>query len=303
MLAGIERVLRMVQAVLMVILSQPLLTGGFFKLVDLGNQHVWTEPRVASVAALTDLRNQVALIRRFFRMFRFLESFHGAYVIYTSFYAPPHPPSPVTDQNQQATEGSKNPTKASARNGNAPTEAWLDIFSRTFNGMYLFLEALTLIDALRLPGFSLFGAYWSTRMHIEGQRFWLFSLVCGFASGLVKIIKLLAYAPVPQTGEGYGTGEKNATEGMADWERERDRLRRVVAARKESRQAWKMQLKTTGRGLMRRCVADLLDIVVPGSVVGWVNIQPGTVGVVMVVTTWLTAMGIWERCGQEIGKS
>lgn len=311
----------MVQAILMVVLSQPLLTGGFFKLIDLGNHHVWTEPRVASIATLTELRTQVALVRRVFRMFRFLESFHGAYQIYTSFYAPPPPPlpPPPPPAPSQATESSKgeasDPQAAGVQTGtnkpvirtqNPPTEAWLDIFSRMFNGMYLLLEALTLIDALRLPGLSLFGVYWSTMMHIEGQRFWLFALVCGFASGLVKMVKLLAYAPVPQTGEGYGMDEKAAAaagEGMADWERERARLRRVNAARKESRRMWRVQLRTTGRGLMMRCVADLLDVVVPGSVVGWVDVQPGTVGAVMVVTTWLTGLGIWERCGRELGKT
>lgn len=303
----------MVQAILMVVISQPRLTVGFFKLVDLGNQHVWTEPRVASIAALTDLRTQVALIRRFFRIFRFVESFYGAYQIYISFYAPapaPAPPPPVQtaetnkdgDQDQRAAGGQPATTKPPTRSQQPPTEAWLDIFSRMFNGMYLLLEALALIDALRLPGFSLWGVYWSTLMHVEGQRFWFFALACGAASGLVKITKLLAYAPVPQTGEGYGTGEKAASEDMADWERERARLRRVVAAKKESRRIWRNQLRTTGWGLLRRCVADLLDLVVPGSVVGWVDVQPGTVGAVMVVTTWLTGVGIWERCGREIGR-
>lgn len=256
-------------------------------------------------------------------MFRFLESFHGAYQIYTSFYAPPPPPpSPAPapppasvqaaevgkgeGQDHQAVGRQTAATKPTTRSETPPTEVWLDIFSRMFNGMYLLLEVLTLIDALRLPGLSLFGIYWSTLLHIEGQRFWLFALVCGFASGLVKIIKLLAYAPVPETGEGYGTGEKASgvgVEDMADWERERARLRRIVAARKTSRKIWRKQLRTTGRGLLRRCIADLLDMAVPGSVVGWVNVQPGTVGAVMVVTTWLTALGIWERCGREIGRA
>lgn len=302
----------MVQAILMVVLSQPFLTSGFFKLVDLGNQHVWAELRVASVATLTDLRTQVALTRRFFRVFRFLESFHNAYQIYTSVYVPP-PPPPLTpvqaaetskgeDQDHDAASVQAKTTTPASRRQDPPSEAWLDIFSRMFNGMYLLLEALTLVDALRLPGLSLFGVYWSTVLHVEGQRFWLFALVCGFASGVIKIIKLVAYAPVPQTGEGYGTGDKSSAEGMADWERERARLRGIVAARKESRRAWRTQLKTTGRDLMTRCVADLLDVVVPGSVVGWVHVQPGTVGGVMVVTTWLTGMGIWEKCGREIGR-
>lgn len=345
--AGIERILRMVQAIVMVVLSQPLLQSGFFKLVALGNQHVWTEPRIASTALLTDLRSNVALVRRFFRMFRFLESFRAAHMIYTSFYAPSMPPPPLPasssptapnldpapDTTSRSTNDEKvaNKTPEDSRQAEPtphaqshhvhgphcrhhqdhhkprdpntiPTEAWLDIFSRTFNAMYLLLETLTLIDALRLPGFSLWGAAWFSVLHVEGQRFWFFALVCGFFSGLLKMVKLVAHGPVPRTGEGYGTGEKSAEGAMPEWQRQRERMRRVVYAQRERRKAWKREIRTTGYKLARRCVADCLDLAVPGSVVGWVRVQAGTVGVVMVISTWLTGLEVWERCGREVGR-
>ncbi|KAJ4393592.1 NADH dehydrogenase [ubiquinone] flavoprotein 1, mitochondrial [Gnomoniopsis smithogilvyi] len=254
--AGIERMLRMIQAILMVTLSQPFLTRGFTNLVELGNRHVWVEPRAASIASLSQLRGQVALTRRFFRIFRFLESFQAAHVIYTSFYLPPTPASPLEhssqegatvvegekreDVKQEKPKSSQNCSNPNCRNhhppkprSGVPTEAWLDIFSRTFNGMYLLLEALTLIDALALPGLSLFGSHWFPILHVEAQRFWFFALVCGLFSGLLKLVKLMAYGPVPQTGEGYGLGGGKDEKEMADWERQRERMRKIVWARKE----------------------------------------------------------------------
>lgn len=347
----------MAQAVLMVVLSQPLLTSGFFKLVALGNEHVWDEPRLASTATLGELRGKIALVRRFFRMFRFLESFRAAHAIYTSFYAPPPPPPPPPppsaapeaaavpsppaaaslegpsekEEKDTTTTGIEptpptpahhehgphcrhhqpQPPPGRASNNRPPSEAWLDIFSRTFNGMYLLLETLTLVDALQLPGLPLWGAARAGRLHVEGQRFWFLALLCGAAAGLLKVVKLVGYGPVPQTGEGYGLGPPpGAGEGeksgeqlqLPDWQRRRDKMRRMVYARRESRRAWKMEIRTRGYALARRCVADVLDLAVPGSVVGWVRVEPGTVGAVMVLSTWLTGVEVWERCGREIGR-
>lgn len=354
--AGIERILRMVQAILMVVLSRPLLTGGFVKLVALGNQHVWTSPRSADLAILRELRGAVALARRFFRMFRFLEAFQAAHMIYASFYAsrPALPPAPAAspaasegnaakgDENGEDVASTTSPETASGDGKGAepekapatqskpkcnckhqhhnhhhhqptdpnriPTEAWLDIFSRTFNGMYLVLETLTLLDALQLPGFSLWGAYWAPLLNVEGQRFWFFSLACGIASGVIKVAKLFAYGPAAFRqaagaggGTAWGTADDRPESEMAEWERMRAKMRRFVHAQREGRRAWKREIRTRGYRVARRCVADVLDLAVPGSVLGWVRVRPGTVGAAMVVSTWLTGLEVWERCGGQIG--
>lgn len=326
----------MVQSIVMVVVSYPLLLDGFTQLVMLGNQHVWTDPRETGVVVLNDLKGHLGLARRFFRMFRFLESFYAAHQLYTSLYSGSPAPMPVPTPAAEAEKPSQSPAAVpDAKDGTRPAdqavqpdqkpaatqaphvhqhhpncrhrrkpgppaEAWLDIFGRTFNGMYLLLETLCLVDALQVPGFSLWGSRWAPVLFVEGQRFWLFGLGCGVASGLVKIVKLLAYAPVPPTGEGYGTGEKGDGSELAEWEKERERLRRIMWVRKEQRKLWKSNIKTKSKGLVRKCVADLLDMVMPGSVVGWWKVDQGTLGVILIITTYLTGCEVWERCGREI---
>ncbi|KKY35171.1 putative AoPex11B [Diaporthe ampelina] len=320
----------------MVTISYPLLLDGFTQLVMLGNQHVWTVPRAMGVVVLNDLKGHLGLARRFFRVFRFLESFYVAHQLYTSLYSQPPAPKPAPSpaavaatpsqpasaaldakdglkQVDQAAQPSQTPADTQAphahqhhpncrhrRKSGPPAEAWLDIFGRTFNGMYLLLESLCLVDALQVPTFSLWGPEWFSILFVEGQRFWFFGLGCGVASGMVKIVKLLAYAPVPPTGEGYGTGEKRDESEMADWEKERERLRKIMWARKEQRKLWKSNIKTKSKGLARKCMADLLDMVMPGSVVGWWKVDQGTLGFILIITTYLTGWEVWERCGREL---
>ncbi|KAK2597538.1 hypothetical protein N8I77_012317 [Diaporthe amygdali] len=327
--AAIERILRMAQSIVMVVISYPLLLDGFTQLVILGNQHVWTDPRATGAVVLNDLKGHLGLARRFFRMFRFLESFYAAHQLYTSLYSQPTAPtsaaathdsqsgSSVSDANgsDKHSDPAAQPTQTKAtsqaphqhhpncrhrRKAGPPAEAWLDIFGRTFNGMYLLLESITLVDALQVPAFSLWGPHWFPVLFVEGQRFWFFGLVCGVASGLIKIVKLLAYAPVPPTGEGYGTGEKKDESEMADWEKERERLRKIMWIRKEQRKLWKSNIKVKSKGLVRKCVADLLDTIVPGSIVGWWKVDQGTAGVILIITTYLTGWEVWERCGREV---
>ncbi|ROW08258.1 hypothetical protein VMCG_03285 [Cytospora schulzeri] len=258
--AGIERILRMVQAVITVILSQPFLTNNFELLVAHGYKCIWEGLRVPEAGALvkTDIPDASALVK--------LET--------------QQQPKP-------------------------PAETWLDLFARTFNGMYLLLEALTLLDTTGVP---LWGPHLSRTLHVEGQRFWLLALACGLAAGLTRTVKLLAYAPVPPTGEGYGTGEKRdekkekAVGAMADWERERERLRRLMWPRREQRRLWRANVKGKLNGLVRRCVADFLDMAAPARVVGWLDVDGGTVAMVQIVTTYLTGREIWERCGRDLAK-
>ncbi|KAK7747375.1 hypothetical protein SLS53_001629 [Cytospora paraplurivora] len=324
--AGLDRLLRMVQAFLMLITSLPLLQTGLIDLIALGNGHIWDEPRVVDIGALGALRGQVSFARRLFRMFRFLESFQAANKLYATFYSQPpgpsQPPSaaqvpsgtPDPAQAKEDKDASSAPEPARAdpdarqqrrRRQQPPAEAWLDILGRTFNGMYLLLETLTLLDSLQQPGLSPWGPTWYRTLHVEGQRFWFLALALGVASGLTKIIKLFAYAPVPPTGEGYGygTGGGERDESlMADWERERERLRRIVWRRREQRKLWRANIRGRLRGLVRRCVADFLDLAIPGSVLGWVRVAPGTLGALMVVTTYLTGIEIWERCGRDVSR-
>ena len=51
---------------------------------------------------------------------------------------------------------------------------------------------------------------------------------------------------------------------------------------------------------LRKMVANVLDVPLPGVVVGWVPVSDGTVGVCMLLSTWLTASEVWEGCGEQV---
>ncbi|KAI3324331.1 hypothetical protein HD806DRAFT_494759 [Xylariaceae sp. AK1471] len=323
--AGLERTFRLLQSIVQILSSYTLPFECLLFLLDFLSSSTGTgksaSPNPATThAILIALRVRLALARRYFRLFRFLESFNAAQKLYVSLSLSP----PTTDNQKQGQEkerGSPPPRRTQA-------DVWLDVFGRTFNGMYLLLEAATVLDAQKIPGLALWGPELERTLTIEGQRFWLFSLVCGVFSGLVKIFKVLAYTPIPvptststssagHVGSANGSGgekekedpdEKADEDGGAkeydeenwDLKKEQARLRRVVENHKLGRMAWRREVRSRISALGRRVVSDALDITLPGSVVGWVNVDTGTVGLAMFVTTVLTSIEIWERCGREV---
>lgn len=255
---------------------------------------------LATRTILKALNQRLGLARRFFRVFRFLESFNAAQKLYAKL-------------------SSASGQKAGARQPAwVRLEPWLDISARTFNGMYLLLEASTVVDALQVPGLSVWTAEQGHSITIEAQRFWLFSLVCGLLYNLLEMVNVLAHTPVPATGEGFGavgeqpedkleTAEKSSRsldeKAGDELKKEQERLRGIVKIRKEQRRLWRREVQGKIYKLGRGAAANAIDIILPGSVVGWINVDPGTVGLAMFVTTILTGKDVWERCGQEVSAS
>ncbi|KAI1504743.1 peroxisomal biogenesis factor 11 [Biscogniauxia marginata] len=297
---GLERTFRLFQAIAQILSSFAL---PFDLLIYLVGLTAYGPPSpTATQFILLALRQRLALTRRFFRLFRFLESFNGAQKLYAAVSTP---------------QAQREPAKS----GWVQSVAWFDIFGRTFNGMYLLLEASTIIDSLQIEGLTLWTPDWEHRITIEGQRFWLFSLVCGVFSGLLKMIQVLAYTPVPDNAPVTATGESNSQEKQEsvthpesekstqdekdskegwDLKQEQQRLRGIVKGRKQGRVAWRREIRQKINKLGRGVIANALDITLPGSVVGWVRVDTGTVGVATFITTILTGMEVWERCGQEV---
>jgi hypothetical protein len=46
----------------------------------------------------------------------------------------------------------------------------------------------------------------------------------------------------------------------------------------------------------------LLDMPLPGSIISWIPASEGTVGLLMLTTSFLTGVDVWERCGREVGR-
>lgn len=261
---GLERTFRFFQAVFQIIASYPAVFAFFLATLDFSTSKVHAPAETLSI--LLGLRQRMNLGRRFFRLFRFIESFHAAHRLYLDI-APP---------SGQAGEKQKNPP--------AQPEAWLDVFARTFNGMYLLLDAPAIVSELKIDGLQLWSPEWDRAVMIEAQRFWLFALACGALSSFLKMQRLRAARPTKavERGSGAQKTKQNTTVTTVN-EKIEERLRTKKL-----------------HGFARSVVANSLDIILPGVVVGWIDASPGTVGLAMLVTTILTGMDAWERCGREV---
>jgi hypothetical protein len=68
-------------------------------------------------------------------------------------------------------------------------ERTLDGLASTFNGLYLLLEAATIVDALGIEGLSVLGKEVAFATKIEAQRCWFLALVFGAVGCVLKISK------------------------------------------------------------------------------------------------------------------
>ncbi|KAL8418515.1 hypothetical protein RB594_001927 [Gaeumannomyces avenae] len=298
---GLERILRLVQAIVQIVVAVPLLS---LRLTD----HINSLPHQAAgvgagpgpgtgtgdkgpaplavadtVAMLGDLRGRLNMTRRVLRLFRFAEAFHGAQKLYFS---------------STTTTGKS-------------LELWLDISARGFNGMYYLLETATLPDALGVPHLPrVFGPEAGGALAVEAQRFWLLALACSAASGALKVLGTYGAGAVPGTGAaaaaglgGDAVGEKEGEEEEEEGERKKRREEEEEGERKKRREEEKAKVKAAQqanaakrRVCLRKMVADLLDIALPGSALGWVPLDALSVSSAMLLTSILTGLDFWERC-------
>ncbi|KAK4453939.1 peroxisomal biogenesis factor 11-domain-containing protein [Podospora aff. communis PSN243] len=240
--AGLERTFRLLQAISQVLIFFSPARILLFQILSYlaPDRHEKLVP--LSISVLTSLRARFAIGRRYFRVSRFLESFAGAWKVWSE--------------------------------GATGWEGRLDVGAKSFNGMYLLLETATFLDALGVEGLSIWGAEVEKVLVVEAQRFWLFALVCGVGKGVVVLWK-----------------------GRAG--REEGRLKREKGKKGEKGKEEEEEVKRKVREwkVLRRMVADVLDLAVPGAVVGWIPASPGTVGVLMLGSTWITGLEVWEKCG------
>jgi hypothetical protein len=218
------------------------------------------------------------------RLFRFLEAYQGGWNLYLS--------------------------------ENKSIETWLDIVSKTTMGMFGMLESITIPDLLAVDHLEVFGAKRAAKLNLDAQQFWFVALYTSVLSTAIKLVRILAYRPVPPTGGGYGTGEKaaeksDAIEGSAEaadddstteekLQRERKRLKEIVEKRRADRKARTADVAEQISALGLKILADILDIVIPASATGWIQVEPGLVGTAMFLSTIITGMQVWKRCRLEL---
>lgn len=213
--------------------------------------------------SLAQLQGHLGIARRFIRLFRFLDAFHTAYTLVSRPYR-------------------------------LTAEACVDVLSNTFNGLYLLFESATIVDAMRIDGLAIWGPEYERLLKIESQRCWFLALVCGaVVSGLrlSSTRRELAMQIADQSGKMEVPDEKNGDNQKLDADEQRER--------RERRETKRAALEKATRAHTRRLVANVLDLPLPGSVVGWIRADPLTLGLAMMTTSALTGFDVWERCGRE----
>lgn len=211
---------------------------------------------------LSQLRGRLGLARRFIRLFRFLDPFHAAYTLVSR-------PQSLT------------------------TETYLDVLANTFNGLYFLLEAITIVEALQIDGFAIWTPEYEKALKIESQRCWFLALVCGaIASGLrlsmARRELATQSARLANGSEGQGKDGKGS------------QLQEKAKVEEQGKERGKKQdLEKATRAHLRKLVVNVLDLPLPGSVIGWIHAEPLTLGLAMTITSVLTGYDVWERCGRE----
>ncbi|KAJ3577944.1 hypothetical protein NPX13_g2624 [Xylaria arbuscula] len=187
--------------------------------------------------------------------------------------------------------------------------------------MYLLLEASALLDVQRIPGLSI----WGPELEPLGRRrraAVLALLACLRCCGGVDEVGVDLVLPLPSASRddgGVSAGEKmqgsDADAGKEEGkekgeegdgreeEKEEEKDEKMDEKVKTDQLVKRQEVRAKISNLTRRIVSDALDITLPGSVVGWVPASTGTVGLAMFVTTILTSMDIWERCGREVAST
>jgi hypothetical protein len=218
---------------------------------------------------LAELASRLGLVRRFIRLFRFFDALSDSYNAFTSLTGP----------------AGKNGT-----NGTPATlylEKTLDGLASTFNGLYLLLEATTLVDALGIQELAILGKELEVATKIEAQRCWFLALIFGALSCMLKLSKLQQSTPAKPESEKAA----QASVGVG-----KEGKQGVVAVE------GKAKITAQRARLSRKLIACLLDIPLPGSIIGWIPASEGTVGFLMLTTSVLTGFDVWERCGRDVGR-
>lgn len=257
---GVERTLRFLQASVQIILSLVVNSAAAY------DAAVTIFKNREFRRTLAELSGRLGLVRRFFRFFRFCDAFTNSYNIFTSLNGSP---------NKQRT---------------AHLEKSLDMLTGTFNGLYLLLEALTLVDALGISGLAILGPDLELVLKIESQRCWFLALAFGALACLIRLSELQNAARTKAASK-----KKPKKEGVENDAKQLDgSIEERTQATKTGALKWKIS---------RKMLACLLDLALPGSLIGWIPASKGVVGAVMLTTSVLTGLDVWERCGKEVGKA
>ncbi|OAL33419.1 hypothetical protein AYO20_07275 [Fonsecaea nubica] len=219
-------------------------------------------------------KNQFALARRFLRLFKWIDCWNAAYAQYQSF------PSSKTTKDQPA-----KPLQPSiAQSG---VHSLLIVSKWSLLGMYLFIEMFTIVDAVLDTWRP-----WAVTAQTEALKFWFYALSASIALSLYEL--LFVYPDSASSKNNQSTNQKK--EEKTSTVVEKTSRKGAVDESDEPEQSKPRNPLTAKRNaIFRQLVIDTCDLLIPAAAVGWLPLDPVTVGAAGSVSALLGGSDVWYR--------
>ncbi|KAG5300175.1 peroxin 11B [Histoplasma capsulatum G186AR] len=238
---GLENVLRVIQSICQVISAS---------VASASEAEPWTKAWI-----------NLALSRRYFRYFQFIDCFERAWAI-------------LSGQDPASGRGYVVRTMAVGE--------WSCL------GGYLLLEAFTILDALNIHP-----TQWAEQVLLESYRFWFYSMV--FAS--VRILWQLLVPPSPP--EGQEAKLVNVKQEDEKGDSKVGNKKSFAGASDETVAGSNADMNTVH--LLTELVILGCDILIPVQALGWLNVDDVTVGSAAVLSTLLMGKDKWVEVQAQVG--
>lgn len=264
--AGIERSLRFLQALVSLIATYP--TSQIAALLYL------TSINVPPPASFLQLRAKINLTRRLLRLFRFLEQFRLGWDFYSS--------------------------------GILDFDTLLDVLGKTCMGVFGMLESVTLLDLLEIDQFVIFGAEQTASLNYQAQHFWLVALCISLFRSSTRLLRFLGKQVASNTSSNHDTREKGSQKESEHQNGDESAPREPGGNQhKGSEHQIEARNAATESGeavspLIMKLVADAMDLLLPATAVGLVEVHSAVIAMAMIISTGITAKDVWARCGKEM---
>jgi hypothetical protein len=119
---------------------------------------------------------------------------------------------------------------------------------------------LTVADKAKMDAMEIWSTTWAPGLNLEGNRFWFYSLIFSLISCALQLYRL-----------------------------------RFISAPSGTKGRLKPKINTLPWPVVRQIFTDACDLLIPGSITGWVRTSPATVGFATVASTILASEDIWHR--------
>ncbi|KAK6380607.1 hypothetical protein LTS17_004807 [Exophiala oligosperma] len=210
-------------------------------------------------------KDQANIGRRYFRLFKWIDCWNTVYNLLTTYSSPP------------AASGDEKSRKNNHQDGIRLT---LMMAKFSLLGIFLFMESFCIADAMHISHNS-----WAPWLQVESLKFWFYSLAVSVLLGLYDLV-MLDSSPTPaepvvsektKAKVTVKTGRKKASTAVVE-------TKPPSAQNQNKRQA-----------ILKGIVADSCDLLIPGSIVGWIPIDPVPVGIAGSLSAILGGSDAWAR--------